>query len=336
MEAYLYEKSENNSVRCRLCRHQCLIPSGKRGICHVRENRDGRLHALNYGKIIARNIDPIEKKPLFHFFPGSRSYSIAAVGCNFRCRFCQNADISQMPLDRGMIVGSPCTPQEIVEDAIKHGCKSISYTYTEPTIYFEFAYNTAKIAHEKGLYNIFVSNGYMSAEALEKIGPYLDAANIDLKAFSDEFYKDYCGAKLEPVKENLKLMKSLGIFLEITTLLIPGLNDNPDELRLLAGFIAESLGKDTPWHVSRFHPMYKLTDRSSTPVDTLITARDIGIGAGLNYVYVGNVPGEEGENTFCPECDKLLIERWGFRIMQYHIQDGKCPDCEAKIEGAGW
>ncbi len=221
MEAYLYEQSEDNSVRCRLCRHHCLIRSGKRGICHVRENRDGRLHALNYGKIIARNIDPIEKKPLFHFFPGSKSYSIAAVGCNFRCRFCQNADISQMPLDRGMIVGSPCTPQEIVEDAIRNGCKSISYTYTEPTIYFEFAYNTAKIAHEKGLYNVFVSNGYMSSEALEKIRHYLDAANIDLKAFSDDFYKNYCGAKLDQVKENLKLMKSLGIFVEITTLLIP-------------------------------------------------------------------------------------------------------------------
>jgi len=337
MEAYLYEKiSDDNAVRCCLCHHRCLIRRGGRGICYVRENKDGVLHALNYGKIIARHIDPIEKKPLFHFLPGSRSYSIAAVGCNFRCRFCQNADISQMPVDHKMIVGTECSPQNIVDDALKGGCKSISYTYTEPTIYFEFAFDTAKIAHEKGLYNVFVSNGYMSEQALYKIKPYLDAANVDLKAFSDDFYKTYCGAKLEPVKETLKLMKSLGIFVEITTLLIPGLNDNPDELERLAGFIAESLGNDTPWHISRFHPMYQMTDRSSTPVSTLIQAREIGLNAGLKYVYVGNVPGEEGENTICPECGKLLIERWGFRIMQYQIRHGQCPDCQTKIAGVGW
>jgi len=278
MEAYLYKPLEENKVECNLCSHRCVIKEERCGICGVRENRGGALETLVYGRLIARNIDPIEKKPLFHLLPGSLSYSIATVGCNFKCRFCQNADIAQMPSDRnGMIVGDYFSPRDIVDAALKGDCKTIAYTYTEPTVYFELAYDTAKLAHQKGIKNVFVTNGYMTAEAINMISPYLDAANVDLKAFTEDFYKTYCGAKLAPVKETLKLMKSLDIFIEVTTLLIPGLNDDKQELKDLAVFLADSLGTDTPWHISRFHPTYRLTNRPSTPVETLVMAREIGI-----------------------------------------------------------
>ena len=336
MEAYLWESLEEQTVKCNLCNHRCVIKPGKRGICSVRENQSGVLHSLVYGKVIARNIDPIEKKPLFHFLPGSLSYSIATVGCNFKCRFCQNADIAQMPNDRsGLIMGDETSPEAIVDGALKANCKSISYTYTEPTIFFEFAYDTAKLAHEAGLSNVFVTNGYMTAEALDMIHPYLHAANVDLKAFNPDYYKNLCSAKLEPVKESLIKMKALGIFVEVTTLMVPGLNDDPKELEALAGFLAESLGPETPWHVSRFHPTYRLTDRSSTPVETLIKAREIGLAAGLRYVYTGNVPGEEAENTYCYQCGKPVIQRWGFQIRKYDIDAGRCKSCGAEIDGVG-
>jgi pyruvate formate lyase activating enzyme len=334
MKAYLWEPTDNQTVKCNLCNHRCIIKVGRRGICNVRENRSGTLETLVYGKTIAQNVDPIEKKPLFHFMPGTRSYSIATAGCNLKCRFCQNADIAQMPSDHnGMVMGKDVLPEDIVSVAKKTKCESISYTYTEPTIFFEYAYDTAKIAHSYGIKNVFVSNGYMTHEALEMIHPYLDAANVDLKAFNDGYYKSLCAAKLEPVKETLKLMKSLGIFIEVTTLIVPGLNDNPDELKGLAEFLAGSLGPETPWHVSRFHPTYKLTDRPSTPVETLFAARKIGIEAGLRYVYTGNVPGEQGEDTFCYECGKVLIKRWGFQISKYDIKDGCCKFCGAEIDG---
>jgi len=336
MEAYLYELLEENKVKCNLCNHRCIIKEGRRGICGVRENRGGVLNTLVYGRLIARHIDPIEKKPLFHLMPGSLSYSIATVGCNFRCRFCQNADIAQMPSDRnGMIVGDYFSPQDVVDAALKGDCKTIAYTYTEPTVFFELAYDTAKLAHQKGIKNVFVTNGYMTAEAINMISPYLDAANVDLKAFTNDFYKTYCGAKLAPVKETLKLMKSMGVFVEVTTLLIPGLNDSRDELEELAAFLAGSLGTETPWHISRFHPTYQLTDRPSTPVETLVMAREIGIKAGLKYVYTGNVPGESGEKTFCYKCGKILIDRWGFYIRENLIENGRCSYCGAQIHGVG-
>ncbi|MDM8522480.1 AmmeMemoRadiSam system radical SAM enzyme [Desulfococcaceae bacterium HSG8] len=336
MEAYLYEKLENRKVRCNLCSHRCLIKEGYRGICNVRENQAGILKSLVYGKIIAQHIDPVEKKPLFHLVPGSLSYSVATVGCNFKCRFCQNSDIAQMPSDNnGLIMGNSAIPEAVVRGAEEGNCKSIAYTYTEPTVYFEFAFNTAKLAREKGIKNVFVTNGYMTPEALDMISPFLDAANVDLKAFTEEFYKKLCGAKLEPVKEALKKMKSLGIFVEITTLLIPGLNDGAAELEQLAGFIANELGTETPWHISRFHPTYRLTDRQSTPVESLVRAREIGIRAGLRYVYVGNVPGEKGEDTYCYSCGKTLIDRWGFSIRENHIRNGKCRYCGAQIDGVG-
>ena len=334
MKAYLYESLEDRKVKCNLCAHRCVIKEGRRGICSVRENQSGMLITLVYDKVIARHIDPIEKKPLYHFLPGSLSYSIATVGCNFRCRFCQNADIAQMPTDHpGAILGDECTPQEVVSAARRGSCQTISYTYTEPTVFFEFAYDTAKLAHAEGIRNVFVTNGYMTAEALHMIQPYLDAANVDLKAFSDKFYKELCSAKRKHVLQTLKLMKSLGIFVEVTTLIVPGLNDDRAELEDLALFIKNDLGPETPWHISRFHPTYKLTDRAATPVKTLNTAREIGLNAGLKYVYTGNVPGDAGENTFCHGCGQIIIERWGFQIRSLHIADGKCKKCGAKIDG---
>ena len=334
MKAYLYQTVEGKKVRCRLCSQFCLIGPGQRGLCGVRQNDDGELHSLVYGRLIAGHVDPIEKKPLYHLQPGSRSYSIATVGCNFRCRFCQNADIAQMPADNGgRILGSSVKPAQVVEQALQEGCSSIAYTYTEPTIYFEFAYDTARIARAQGLKNVFVTNGYMSGEALEMAAPYLDAANVDLKAFSDDFYKRQCGARLEPVKQTLRLMKRLGILVEITTLVVPGLNDDPGELRELAAFIHGELGPETPWHISRFHPTYKLTDRPHTPLKTLERAYQIGREVGLHYVYLGNVPGERGDNTFCHACGELLIERLGFQIRRNRIREGACPDCGTPVYG---
>ena len=334
MEACLYELLEEGSVECRLCAHRCIIKPERRGICRVRENRDGKLHSLVYGRLIARSVDPIEKKPLFHLYPGSLSYSIATVGCNFKCRFCQNADIAQMPADRkGLIMGTPATLEEVVADAVARDCRSIAYTYTEPTVYFEFAFDTARLAHEKGLKNVFVTNGYMSPEALEKIAPYLDGANVDLKSFSDDFYLQQCSAKLAPVKETLVGMKALGILVEVTTLLIPGLNTDRNELKALARFLATRLGPDTPWHISRFHPTYKLMDRPATPVDTILEAREIGLAAGLKYVYTGNVREQPGESTLCSSCGATLIDRQGFTVQRNRLRGGCCPDCNAPVAG---
>jgi pyruvate formate lyase activating enzyme len=334
MEALLYDRLEDDKVGCRLCRQDCRINPGKRGKCGVRENRDGTLVSLVYGQIIAANVDPIEKKPLFHLLPGSLSFSIATVGCNFRCRFCQNADIAQMPRDRkGRIAGQPQSPEAIVDAAKASGCASIAYTYTEPTVYFELAHATARQAHRAGLKNVWVTNGYMSPEALEMAAPFMDAANVDLKAFRDDFYREQCGARLEPVLKTLRGMKAAGIWVEVTTLLIPGLNDDPTELQQLAGFIADDLGPDTPWHVSRFHPTYKLTDRPSTPVDTILKARQIGIDAGLHYVYCGNIPGRGGEDTVCWSCGEPLIQRRGFSIQRNLVAAGACPDCRTAVAG---
>ncbi len=339
MEAFLYKKLDGLQVQCHLCCHRCVINDGRRGKCGVRENRSGVLETLVYNRLIARHVDPIEKKPLFHVSPGSLSYSIAALGCNFKCLFCQNADIAQelvksMPVDiKGLTAGNLCSPREVVEAAVKNNCRSIAYTYTEPTVYFEFAFETATLAKEKRLKNVFVTNGFMTPEALEMVAPVLDAANVDLKAFNEHFYKDICGADLEHVKKTLKKMKSLGVFIEVTTLLIPGLNDEKKELENLALFLAEDIGTETPWHISRFHPTYKLTDRPSTPVESLETARDIGIDAGLKYVYIGNVPGDSGENTICYSCGRTLIERWGFTVRENLVKKGACSFCGAVIHG---
>lgn len=331
-EAMLYEKLAGRKVRCSLCSHRCVIEDGKIGICAVRENRNGTLYSLVYGKIISMNIDPIEKKPLFHFLPGSKSLSIATVGCNMRCEHCQNFEISQHPKEhKGEIPGTVMTPEAIVEEAQKSRCESISYTYTEPTIFFEFAYDCARIAHEKGIKNVFVSNGYITPEAVKIIAPYLDGNNIDLKG-DDTFYKKLCGARAEPVKETIRLMHELGVWVEITTLIIPGHNDSDETLRGIADFIA-SVDTAMPWHVTQFYPTYQLMHVHRTPLETLRRAGEIGIKAGLKYVYEGNVPGAGGENTYCPECRQLLIKRFGFSISENRIQKGTCPNCEARIHG---
>jgi pyruvate formate lyase activating enzyme len=330
-EAMFYDKLEKQKVRCFLCAHHCLISDGKRGICGVRENRGGTLYSLIYGKIISMNIDPIEKKPLFHFYPASTSFSIATVGCNFKCIHCQNYDISQYPKGHEGIPGEGVTPEQIVDAAEMAGCKSISYTYTEPTIFFEFAYDCARLAHKKGIKNVFVSNGYTSPEAIRTIAPFLDGNNIDLKG-DDEFYKKICGARLQPVLDTIKLMKELGVWVEVTTLIIPSYNDSEASLNRIAEFI-KSVDPAIPWHVTQFYPTYKLLDQPRTPIKTLRQAREIGLKKGLKYVYEGNVPGEGGENTFCPNCGELLIERLGYRIRQYKIKNNHCFKCMVKING---
>jgi pyruvate formate lyase activating enzyme len=331
-EAMLYEKAEDSKVNCALCAHRCKISPSKRGVCGVRENLDGTLYTLVYGALIAENIDPIEKKPLFHIHPGSQCYSIAAMGCNFRCTFCQNHEISQLPRETGEIFGREASPESIVSRAIQSNAKTIAYTYTEPTIFFEYAFDIAKIAHDRGLKNIFVTNGYMTEESLETMAPYLDAANVDLKSFRDAFYKEYCGARLQPVLDTLTLMKRRGIWIEITTLLIPDLNDSSEELTQIADFIS-NLGTDTPWHISRFQPRYKMKKKPQTALDAIHRSVEIGKKSGLKYVYCGNVPGDEGENTSCANCGRELIRRLGYQIVRYNLKESSCPHCGTALDG---
>ena len=279
-EAMLYEKLEDKVVRCNLCSHQCKILPAQRGICGVRENIEGILNTLVYGELIANNVDPIEKKPLYHFYPGTKSYSIATKGCNFKCGFCQNWQISQISEQLSVSPGYEMSPDAIVVDAQRKKCKSIAYTYTEPTIFLEYAYDIAKLAKEKGIYNVFVSNGYMTKNALKKIGLFLDAINIDLKSFSEEFYVKTCKGHLNPVLDSIKLAKDMGIWIEITTLIIPGLNDSQEELSKITEFIA-SVGKDIPWHISRFYPNYKFSGKEPTSLEILKKAFQLGKNAGL-------------------------------------------------------
>ena len=332
-EAMFYQKLDGVRVRCGLCRFRCLIGNGRRGHCRVRENRDGVLYSLVYGRAVAEHVDPVEKKPLFHLLPGSRSYSVATVGCNFRCLHCQNYGISQPDEDGVERSGSFVSPQTIVERALSSGCRSISYTYTEPTIFFEYAYETAMLARAAGLKNIFVTNGYITGEALAVIAPFLDAANIDLKAFSEPFYREVVGASLSEVLDCIREYKKHGIWLELTTLVIPNRNDSEEELGGIARFIASELGVETPWHVTQFYPTHRLTDQPRTPVTTLRNARRIGLDAGLRYVYEGNVPGEGGENSYCHSCGSLLIRRYGYLVEKNLLAEGKCPACGSGVDG---
>jgi len=294
-ECYLYRKLDKQMVQCQTCNHRCKIIPGKRGICGVRENRDGKLYLLVYGKAIAAHIDPIEKKPLYHFMPGTFTYSIATVGCNFRCLWCQNADISQaskitgynLPIEE--IPYQDLPPKKVVEEAKKNDCPSISYTYTEPTIFLEYALDSMKLAHGAGLKNIWVSNGFMTSETLKLTLPYLDAINVDLKSFKEQTYQKYCGARLKPVLENIVKIKKAGVHIELTTLIIPGVNDSKKELTQIAQFIAKKVGKNTPWHISRFFPAYKMSETPSTPIEILERSEDIGNKAGLKWVHLGNI-----------------------------------------------
>ena len=342
-EALLYHPAEDRKVNCNLCHHRCLIAPEKVGLCGVHQNIEGKLYSLVYDRVISAKADPVEKKPFFHFIPGSRSLSIATVGCNFQCLHCQNYQISQWPRDTRQsleksaseIPGRSISPHEIVSLAQTHQCSNIAYTYTEPTIYLELALETALLAHQAGIKNLFVTNGYMTPQALETIQPYLDGANVDLKGFDGRKYQQVCGGHLQPILENIQQMRKMNIWLEVTTLIIPGHNDSEEEIREMAHFLGE-LGKEIPWHLSVFHPTYRMTGRPQTPLESLHRARRIGMEEGLRYVYIGNAHGDPYEDTYCCHCGARLIDRWGYQLKDYRIQRGKCPDCGTHVDGVGW
>jgi pyruvate formate lyase activating enzyme len=331
-EALLYEKADEGAVICNLCAHRCYVLAGREGVCKVRENRAGVLYTLVYDRVVTAHIDPVEKKPFFHFLPGSSAFSIATVGCNFHCRFCQNWEISQLPrLDEGNVPGQILSPKEIVNMALEASCQSIAYTYTEPTIFFELAYDTARLATEAGLMNIFVTNGYMTAESLRMIHPCLHAVNIDLKGFDDKRHRRICGAMLQPVLDSIRLTKDLGIWLEVTTLVIPRHNDSDEELRQIALFLKD-VDPDIPWHLSAFYPAYKMMEVESTDRESLLRAWQIGKDAGLRHVYCGNLPAIH-EDTVCYRCGKTLIRRLGFNVESNRLIHGCCPSCHTAVQG---
>jgi pyruvate formate lyase activating enzyme len=329
-EAMLYTRLEGRRVKCDLCARGCTIPDGLAGFCRVRKNIAGELHALNYAKAIAANPDPIEKKPLYHFLPRRTTFSVATIGCNLACSYCQNWSISQ---ERD-IVGTNLPPEKVIQGALADGCAAISYTYTEPTIFFEWAYDISRLAHGKGLKNTFVTNGYMTPQAIDAIAPYLDAATVDFKGNGNpEFYRKFAQApKVEPIFESLKAMKAKGIHIEITDLIVPQYGDSPADAKGLASWIAANLGPETPFHVLRFHPDYQLLDLPSTPMASIEKIVDVAKGEGLQYVYGGNVPGHSTENTYCPHCGDLLVERWGFSVIEWNLtKDNRCPKCGTAI-----
>jgi len=331
-EAMLYKKLSDNEVRCHLCSHYCRIKSGDFGFCGVRQNLDGILYSHVYGVSAANHVDPIEKKPLYHFLPDTLAYSIGTVGCNFHCGFCQNWQISQAAEQsrEQQYYGLPVPPEKVVEKAILSRCQSIAYTYTEPTIFFEYAYDTSRVAHEHELLNIFVTNGYMTDKALESIKGRLDAANVDLKSWSDKYYRDTCSGRLKPVLNSIRRMKELGIWVEITTLLIPGENDGRAEVEAIAEFIAE-VDVDMPWHISAFHPSYKFMGHRSTTVEMLEQVREIGHRTGLHFVYLGNVQADN--DTVCPGCGRTLIKRRASLVGKIDLENGHCPECSTVLPG---
>ena len=332
--AVLWDKKDNDKVACKLCSFRCVIPEGKLGHCAVRKNIGGVLYSLNYHKVCAASADPIEKKPLFHFLPATASYSISTPGCNFQCDFCQNWQISQMALESGCIDGQDYPPDQVIEEAKISLCDSIAYTYTEPTIFMELCADCARLAKQAGLKNIFVSNGYMTPEAVDFASEWLDAINIDLKSFSDDYYKKLCKARLAPVLDTIKyIANNTDIWMELTTLIIPGDNDSDDELKSIADFIVENAGCDTPWHVSRFFPMYQMDSKHPTPAKTLERACEIGKQAGLRYIYTGNLPSANAESTACYNCGEIVISRVGYTVKDINLQDGACPNCKTKIAG---
>lgn len=330
MEASLFDRLEGKKVQCHVCAHECTIKAGKRGICGVRENRDGTLFSLIYNTVSSEAVDPIEKKPLYHFLPGTKSYSQGTIGCNFRCSHCQNWSISQATIDQAYT--REITPDQSVARALNAGCASMSWTYNEPTIWHEFTYDSAKLAHQAGLKTVYVTNGYITEEALRDISPNLDAFRVDIKAFNDEFYRKTCKAHLHPVLDSSVVARELGMHIEVINLIIPGLNDDPGETKSLVEWVRDNLGVQTPIHFTRFYPMYKMEDASPTPVRTLENAWQIAKDAGMEYVYLGNVAGHTYENTFCPKCQALLIDRSGYSIVKNVITENKtCPKCGYKI-----
>ncbi len=331
--AMLYEKREDNRVHCFLCAHHCVIKPLEYGFCGVRRNEHGELYTYAYGELIANAVDPIEKKPLYHFLPGTQAYSIATPGCNFRCDFCQNWRISQAPHVSGEPSpgkGIAFDPRDIVADAVETECATIAYTYTEPTIFFEYALDTAKLAHERGVRNAFVTNGFMTASAVEAMRPYIDAANVDLKSFNDEFYRKRCSGRLKPVLETISNMREADIWVEVTTLVVPGANDSLEELEAIARFIA-GVDADIPWHITRFHPDYHSVEISPTPPETIQKAAEIGARCGLRYIYPGNLPRETA--TYCHVCREPLIQRQRFSVSAFKLTNGACPSCNTPQAG---
>ena len=329
----LAESLPDGSVRCGVCAHRCLVRPDRTGICGVRENRDGVLVSTGYGAVAATGVDPIEKKPLFHVAPGTLAYSIATPGCPFHCSFCQNWEIAQAPRLGTTVPTRHMSPDSVVDAALDHDAASIAYTYVEPTVFLEYALDTARRARAAGLLNLFVTDGYATPEAIGLLAPVLDAANVDLKSFSDAFYRRRCGARLAPVLEALEAYHRAGTWLEVTTLVIPGENDDPGELRELAAWLVEHLGPETPWHVSRFFPAFRMLDVPPTPVATIQRAVEIGREAGLLHVYAGNAPQLGLEDTHCAGCGKVLIERHGYRVFNHLEADGSCPACERVLAG---
>ena len=333
-EAMLYHGFDHGAVQCQLCPHGCAIAPGRRGICGVRRNDGGRLIALTYGRAAAVNVDPIEKKPLFHFLPGTLSLSVGAVGCNLRCRGCQNWELSRAAddLEPEELQAAELSPQALVEHCARKGYASLSFTYNEPTVFLEYALDTARLARERGIRTVFVTNGYMSEMALREAAGLVDAMNIDLKSFRDEFYRDYCGARLEPVLRTIERAHGCGIWVEVASLVIPGLNDGAAELADSARFL-HGLSPELPWHVTAFHPDYHMLDRPHTPAQTLHQAWEIGRQAGLKHVYVGNVIDVEHSATYCPQCGVMLISRRGHSTLQQGLAGGACSACGARVAG---
>ncbi len=334
-EAFLTKSLSGDTVQCQTCEHFCALKPSEVGKCGVRRNVDGTLYLVVYGEAIAVHVDPIEKKPLFHFMPGGDILSIGTYGCNFRCPFCQNWQMSQARDfdDHRDYLGQPAMPQLLIDTCLKNDIPMIAYTYNEPTVFFEYTYDTAKLAHEHGIKNVYVSNGYMSEAALDMIEPYLDGINVDLKAFTETFYRERCQARMEPVKRNIAhIARETDIWVEVTTLLIPGLNDSDEELEALATWLAE-VDPDMPWHVSAFHPDYHMQDRPRTPRHDLARAYEIGKQAGLHYVYVGNVMDADRESTYCPQCGEKLIQRHWYSLREMWRERGVCPKCDHAIAG---
>lgn len=330
--ASFWEKLQDTLVQCKLCPRRCVIQDGARGFCTVRINKNNTLYTLGYGNPVALHIDPIEKKPFFHVAPGEKVFSLAVAGCNMRCLFCQNWQISQAKPDE--VDSFFLTPKEIIDATIKSNCKFIAYTYTEPTVFYEYMLEIAKLARQKGIKNTMHSCGYINPEPLRELLKYMDAVNIDLKGFNEEFYRKMGAfAQLQPVLDTLKTIKQQGVWLEITNLVIPGQNDSPEEIRKMCFWIKENLADDVPLHFSRFMPSFKLANLPPTPVEKLEEAYRIAKEAGLKYVYIGNVPGHPQENTYCPHCKKLLVSRAGYEVKEVNIKYGKCIYCGYKIAG---
>lgn len=327
-----WEKQDCLGVQCQLCPFFCFLPEGSRGICRVRMNVGGKLKTLVYAQPVSVHIDPIEKKPVYHMLPGSRIFSIATVGCNLRCSFCQNWEISQAYPEEAK-TGQIMTPEEVVDAAVKSNCNSIAYTYSEPVVFYEYVMDTARLAKQKGLKNVLVSAGYITKEPLIKLAPYFDVIKIDLKGFNERFYRKVVAGDLKYVLAALKELHELGVFTEIVNLVVPSLNDDMDEIAKMCRWVYDNMGPDTPIFFSRFTPQYKLGNLPATPIETLEKARSIAIGAGLRYVYIGNVPGHPGENTYCPSCGKMLIRRYGYAILENNISKGRCAFCGKEIPG---